>query len=251
MSVEQIIDQAPNELLNVLLVFHGVRQAALLEVPTPLVQHYIQLLDGMYSLPYYGHLLISMSPIEFPETDEEMGRFLGFACPRDDFANWRIPRRIVEIYETATSTQLYVEICDPQRAESAFDLAESRVEQWNQLMIRLGLKYRFVVEETRDDGPIIRWDQIENPTYFDILKDEYLHDLENRYFPESRFVQQPDTVERHWDLFKYIYHLIHLGNVWNRSERDFGAKIARLERRLWRASPEDYDRIVTESGLLL
>jgi hypothetical protein len=263
--ITQYIEENKNEkvyLLNIYLVFRGGRDVTLIEDGKNLVViNFINMLLSLNMTMLYIYeyesdtTLISRFPLlnaeELILDEYQLGRLLGFVCSGHGFQDITQPRVIMEIKESDDS-QIYVEVCNVRRIdmaqiENALSVALNRAQRWNLITEYDGLPYRFIASYHTDDGTVNRNNNINDLSYVEAHLDEYRNDLDQLYFPESILVEDPFS---NLSLFKYIYNLIHLGNVWNRSVDDFESKIYEMEDDLLESDPSEYSKIINEYGLL-
>ena len=118
-----------------------------------------------------------------------MGKLLGFSYSGDDYGNFLIPRYTINIFlatKEIKNLNLWTEVSLDEKTaeENVVYLQEkwSDIIEENPFPFLTNVKIQSSIEV--DDGLIIRFEQLENDTYFLKNYEHYINDVEN-FYPED------------------------------------------------------------------
>lgn len=217
--------------LNCILVFHGGREAFLLETSNhlrdygvPEAWQYTRELasklnlfftstdDGVGSFP---RALVTKHPLNsstFTETD--LALLLGFYCAGHQFSNQNITRISFSIHELSTNTSLMAEVCEfskTQKDEMERKYTE-RVSSWNAIISSYLPDCRVVMKVSISNPMKLRLNAAirENISYIMENREEYAEDLENNFAECSAFhvalmKNDRNFIEKNFVVFRMIY----------------------------------------------
>jgi hypothetical protein len=159
--LEEVTDPITlSALLNIYLVYQGGRPACTVS-NQPKNRDFITMLNNitvryLYTYNDGGVLLVSSTPIlkfELGEriTIKKRGEILDYQCADDIVTSAYDERMNIKFYEMGISLPIYNEVCSrklfaPDVIARAYRHAQLRVQFWNNIMVRSGLKYRFNVQ---------------------------------------------------------------------------------------------------------
>lgn len=222
------------EPMNFLLVLHGARKASLLETSNydaDLVTKLLTLAKdvGLHvtrdplsidEVPRYWIYKSIRSIRHIPQTDEEIGSLLGFKEPGGDFSNAKEGRKIL-IIEEKSGRFGTVEIVNAKTDDIEIEKwAETKVKQFNQVMSKLDLPYRFDYGIQHEDGTLKRAKELEqlNVRYIQKNRHHYINDMWNELDIEQdhpflilfqHIIKNKKLLSTYQPFFSYVYKLIH------------------------------------------
>lgn len=222
--------------MQFLLVKFGGRKAFLLETTSyepSLVQKILALAKeiGLHvskdrlGLKHAPRYLIYNEVIRLPRTDEELGTLLGFKDPGGEYADGKQPRTTLLVAENESGAST-AELVQGSRSEIE-KFAEKKVNSFNQVMIKLGLPYRFEYGIQTDDGTLIRADKLEklNMKYVRENKHKYIEDLWNELSGNdhpfillfNHVIKNKNLLMKYLPFYTYFYRLINEDGIDNKT----------------------------------
>lgn len=241
--------------MQYLLVKFGGRKAYLLETThysEEMVQKFLSLAKeiGLHiskdrlGLEHAPRYLIHSSPIKrLPRNDEELGALLGFKDPGGDYSDGRHPRTTLSISTNAETcsggcqSAGTVELAKGTRQEIE-QFAEKKVNSFNQVMIQLGLPYRFEYVISVKDGSLKRAEELMkmNMKYIRENKRHYISDMWNELSGDDdhpflllfeMVIKNKKMLSKYLPFYSYFYHLI------NDDDRDNKTIVKRLNKKFY------------------
>ena len=199
-------------LMTAFLVDQGGREAGLLQNTSKDTLHFVKFLR-LKEIETSQGVLISKNEIEPPETEEELGKVLGFQCYMDSSKIWdaRKRRTSIHIFTDVSNfgeISVYAELCIDKVSRK---LAEEKAELWTQIMIENHLPYRFTAKIRIDDGSDFRLEKLlmrpldENDYFWNNI-DQYKNDIMSYYNKNSILVKgSDDEILENEKYLKFIY----------------------------------------------
>lgn len=266
-------------LINILLVYMGLRRGALLEnVSLKDAKKFSSLLEKNKELAWEHSSLykfkiwkskmndnVFVSHFSYNEDNfdnQTLGYFLGYRCAThvDTITN-RERRSIIDVKENYYNVNIYSQYCNPEKKDKSFisyqllddryetvlkEIAED-VEVMNTAMRKYQLPYNFSFEINIDPGLDERLENMNNIQY---IKDNiyyYINDLYNQYFSTSRFITDENNIYKYHELFKFIYFISN-NELWNSNFEDI--QFSSLEQKLFNSNKKDWIDIIKNYSAL-
>jgi hypothetical protein len=194
-------------LVNVILVFHGARDAFLYESTNfKNDTDFIFLLVEKFN-KYGGKLKIKSDEFKYPRffvykenewvdkdidknpmnlyNDPSIAGYLGFQCIGHDFSNYRVPRITIGYY--IESSQIIAEVCEINKIPKSKIVKQSneKLKRFNNVLNKYGIKMNVSINV--DDGLEMRTKNLfENKKKYILKnKEDYKNDLANNYLNED------------------------------------------------------------------
>jgi hypothetical protein len=223
MDVSDIIKNYENTklfqvLINIILVYNNARKATLVElnnfdendideynsVINKFIKYYELYTINDYSSDY--RYFIVKVKTDIPKNENEIAELLEFNCIGHDYSNKNIIRVFVNIIEKETEEMIYAEVCEQGRVD--LKILESnlirKINKFNKVMEKNNLHYSFeynIITEYPDNYYL---DNYENKSFVEENLYKYRNILYNEYYDNSMFVQDPNLILTHFDIFKFI-----------------------------------------------
>ena len=194
-------------LVNVILVFHGARDAFLYESTNfKNDTDFIFLLVEKFN-KYGGKLKIKSDEFKYPRffvykenewvdkdidknpmnlyNDPSIAGYLGFQCIGHDFSNYRVPRITIGYY--IESSQIIAEVCEINKIPKSKIVKQSneKLKRFNNVLNKYGIKMNVSINV--DDGLEMRTKNLfENKKKYILKnKEDYKNNLANNYLNED------------------------------------------------------------------
>ena len=194
-------------LVNVILVFHGARDAFLYESTNfKNDTDFIFLLVEKFN-KYGGKLKIKSDEFKYPRffvykenewvdkdieknpmnlyNDPSIAGYLGFQCIGHDFSNYRVPRITIGYY--IESSQIIAEVCEINKIPKSKIVKQSneKLKRFNNVLNKYGIKMNVSINV--DDGLEMRTKNLfENKKKYILKnKEDYKNDLANNYLNDD------------------------------------------------------------------
>ena len=205
MSTKNYSNETLSQLFNIWIVKYEGRKACLIESSNfgdidlfndewnDIILPFITELNLVYqkdkfSVKGYPRILVSKKKVDY-DTESELGKLLGFSYSGDDYGNFLIPRYTINIFlvtKEIKNLNLWTEVSLDEKTaeENVVYLQEkwSDIIEENPFPFLTNVKIKSSIEV--DDGLIIRFEQLENDTYFLKNYEHYINDVEN-FYPED------------------------------------------------------------------
>lgn len=219
-------------LLNIVLVYAKARDATLVELnnfPVKEIKKNKEVIEKLIKDLNLNSLQEPFSDYRFfvvkeslpePETDEDIAEILEFICKGHDYSNQDIIRLAPSIYEKKSGEEIIAEICESDKIsmDQLDQLIKNKIKRMNKAMKSLNLEYRFDYS-VKKIYP--RNFLLEESRKIDFVKKnlgEYVNLIYNYFYPNSKFVKNPDLILENFDLFLIIISIIESGYL----EKKFG-----------------------------
>lgn len=188
-------------LINILLVYENVRTSYLLEtaninfelthIDIILIickELKLHILKDKIAYNKYPRFFIHKNLKNTPNNDEKIGIALDMFKPGGNYYDYTQKRVIYQITEETTNTHLYSEVIlfNEVNFEEFEKYTTNKKNNWNNILIKYNLPFKFKFETIIDDGIEIRIQKInENDIQYIINNSkEYINDINNFDFKE-------------------------------------------------------------------